>query len=100
MRCLPIYVIKSDGSNLESLARVARKYQIPIIKITSGQRFALVGMKKEDLSKDEVIDLTKRCLQQYQEKAKKRERMARFVDKIGIENLKEAPIYLSNCQLK
>jgi len=34
--------------NLESLARVARKYQIPIIKITSGQRFALVGMKKED----------------------------------------------------
>ena len=55
----------SDGSNLESLARVARKYQIPIIKITSGLRFALVGMKKEDLSKDEVIDLTKRCLQQY-----------------------------------
>jgi NAD(P)H-nitrite reductase large subunit len=44
---------------------------------------------KEDLSKDEVIDLSKRCLQQYQDKAKKKERMARFVDRIGIENLKE-----------
>ena len=41
----------SDGNNLESLARVARKYQIPIIKITSGQRFALVGMKKENVDK-------------------------------------------------
>jgi NAD(P)H-nitrite reductase large subunit len=45
---------------------------------------------KEDLSKSEVIDLTKRCLQQYQDKAKKRERLARFVDRSGIENLKEA----------
>jgi NAD(P)H-nitrite reductase large subunit len=45
---------------------------------------------KEDLSRDEVIDLTKRCLQQYKDKAKKKERMARFVDRIGIENLKEA----------
>ena len=45
---------------------------------------------KEDLSRDEVIDLTKRCLQQYKDKAKKKERMARFVDRIGIENLKAA----------
>ena len=192
----PVGIVTPD--DLESLARVARKYQIPVIKITSGQRFALVGMQKEDvdkiwdelgmdvgkavelclhyvqacpgtavckfgvqdslglgteiesffsgmelpakvkigvsgcpfccgesfvrdigifgkkkgwtfiiggssarrprigdilkedLSKDEVIDLTKRCLQQYKDKAKKKERMARFVDRVGIENLKEA----------
>lgn len=32
---------------LESIAGVAKKYEIPIIKITSGQRFALVGLKPE-----------------------------------------------------
>lgn len=32
---------------LENIAKVARKHQIPIIKITSGQRFALVGIKPE-----------------------------------------------------
>ncbi len=184
--------------DLERIAKVARKYQIPVIKITSGQRFALVGMKKddvdkiwedlgmdvgkatelclhyvqacpgtavckfgvkdslglgmeiekffsdmdlpakvkigvsgcpfccgesfvrdigilgkkkgwtfivggssarrprigdvliEDLSGEEVINLTKQTLEYYQDKAKKRERMARFVDRIGIENMKEA----------
>lgn len=34
---------------LENLASVARKFEIPVIKITSGQRMALVGMKKEDV---------------------------------------------------
>ena len=43
----PVGIITPD--DLESLARVARKYQIPVIKITSGQRFALVGIKKEDV---------------------------------------------------
>ncbi|MCP4373474.1 MAG: NAD(P)/FAD-dependent oxidoreductase [Deltaproteobacteria bacterium] len=184
--------------DLERIVNVARKYQIPVIKITSGQRFALVGMKKddvdkiwkdlgmdvgkatelclhyvqacpgtavckfgvkdslglgieiekffsgmnlpakvkigvsgcpfccgesfvrdigilgkkkgwsfivggssarrprigdvliEDLSGEKVINLTKRILEYYQDKAKKRERMARFVDRIGIENMKEA----------
>ncbi len=32
---------------LENIAKVARKYEIPIIKITSAQRLALVGMKPE-----------------------------------------------------
>lgn len=184
--------------DLERIVKVARKYQIPVIKITSGQRFALVGMKKddvdkiwedlgmdvgkatelclhyvqacpgtavckfgvkdslglgmeiekffsgmdlpakvkigvsgcplccgesfvrdigilgkkkgwtfivggsssrrprigdvliEDLSGEEIINLTKQTLEYYQDKAKKRERMARFVDRIGIENMKEA----------
>ncbi len=185
-------------NDLERIVKVAMKYQIPVIKITSGQRFALVGMKKddvdkiwedlgmdigkatelclhyvqacpgtavckfgvkdslglgmeiekffsgldlpakvkigvsgcpfccgesfvrdigilgkkkgwtfivggssarrprigdvliEDLSGEEVINLTKQTLEYYQDKAKKRERMARFVDRIGIENMKEA----------
>ncbi len=45
----PVGMLTPD--DLESLARVARKYQIPVIKITSGQRFALVGMKKEDVDR-------------------------------------------------
>jgi NAD(P)H-nitrite reductase large subunit len=32
---------------LEGMARVVRKYDIPIVKITSGQRIALVGMPGE-----------------------------------------------------
>ncbi len=184
--------------DLEQIVKVVRKYQIPVIKITSAQRFALVGLKKddvdkiwedlgmdvgkatelclhyvqacpgtavckfgvkdslglgmkienffsdmdlpakvkigvsgcpfccgesfvrdigilgkkkgwtfivggssarrprigdvliEDLSEEGVIDLTKQTLEYYQDKAKKRERMARFVDRIGIENMKEA----------
>lgn len=35
--------------NLEAIARVCRQYEVPIIKITSGQRLALVGMKKDDV---------------------------------------------------
>ncbi len=34
---------------LEKLAMVARKYKIRIIKITSGQRIALVGMRPEEV---------------------------------------------------
>jgi len=183
--------------DLERIVKVTRKYRIPVIKITSGQRFALVGIKKddvdkiwedlgmdvgkatelclhyvqacpgtavckfgvqdslglameiekffsgmdlpakvkigvsgcpfccgesfvrdigilgkkkgwtfivggssarrprigdvlvEDLSGEEIINLTKKILEYYQDKAKKRERMARFVDRVGIENLKE-----------
>jgi NAD(P)H-nitrite reductase large subunit len=34
---------------LEKLAEVARKYKVRVIKITSGQRIALVGIKPEDV---------------------------------------------------
>ena len=37
--------------DLERIVKVTRKYRIPVIKITSGQRFALVGMKKDDVDK-------------------------------------------------
>jgi NAD(P)H-nitrite reductase large subunit len=33
---------------LEAISSVVRKYNIPITKITSGQRLALVGIKRED----------------------------------------------------
>lgn len=33
----------------ETIARVARQYKIPVIKITSGQRLALVGIKAEEI---------------------------------------------------
>ena len=36
---------------LENLAAVVRKYDIPITKITSGHRLALVGIKKDDIAK-------------------------------------------------
>ena len=46
---LPMGVLTPDI--LEKLASVARKYNVRIIKITSGQRIALVGLKPEDVSK-------------------------------------------------
>jgi NAD(P)H-nitrite reductase large subunit len=43
----PVGLLTPD--NLEALARVARKYNVPLIKITSGQRLALLGLQKEDV---------------------------------------------------
>jgi len=192
----PVGLVKPE--DLENIVKVVRKYEIPIIKITSGQRFALVGIKKadvddiwqalgmdvgkatelclhyvqacpgtavckygvqdslglgmeieecfsrtdlpakgkigvsgcpfccaesyvrdiglfgtkkgwsfiiggssarrprigdlvaENLSKEEVIELIKKSLAYYRDNGKKRERMARFVDRVGIEKVKEA----------
>jgi len=36
---------------LEKIALVTQKYNIPVVKITSAQRIALVGIKKEDVEK-------------------------------------------------
>ena len=46
---VPMGVLTPEG--LESLAKVARKYNVRIIKITSGQRLALVGLRPEDVEK-------------------------------------------------
>ncbi|WP_316900719.1 NAD(P)/FAD-dependent oxidoreductase [Pseudodesulfovibrio indicus] len=48
----PVGLVTPDV--LEALARVARKFEIPIMKITSGQRIALVGLEKEQV--DQVWD--------------------------------------------
>ena len=37
--------------DLENVAKVARKYKIPMLKITSGQRIALVGLAPENVQK-------------------------------------------------
>ena len=191
----PVGIVTPE--HLERIASVARKYNVPVIKITSGQRFALVGIERDDvervwhdlgmdvgkaselclhyvqacpgtevctfgvqdslglgtkieafflemdlpakvkigvsgcpfccgesfvrdigvvgtkkgwnlvvggsstrrprvgdviceaLAEDEVIPLIKRTLEYYRDNGRKRERMARFVDRIGIEDLKD-----------
>ncbi|MDD1687589.1 NAD(P)/FAD-dependent oxidoreductase [Methanoregula sp.] len=35
---------------LVKIAAIARKFHVPMVKITSGQRIALIGIKKEDLA--------------------------------------------------
>jgi NAD(P)H-nitrite reductase large subunit len=36
--------------NLETIARVAKEFRIPMIKITSGQRFLLIGVQGHDIA--------------------------------------------------
>jgi NAD(P)H-nitrite reductase large subunit len=43
----PVGLVSPD--ELERIAAAARKFEIPLIKITSGQRFALVGIREQDL---------------------------------------------------
>ena len=44
----------------------------------------------EDLSKEELMDLVKKCLEYYGANGKKKERTARFVERTGIDALKQA----------
>ncbi len=44
---IPVGVIKRE--HLKALAEVVEKYDIPIVKITSGHRIALVGMPEEQI---------------------------------------------------
>ncbi|MDQ0200443.1 nitrite reductase large subunit NirB [Neobacillus ginsengisoli] len=39
----------TDASELRKIAAVAEKYNVPLIKLTGGQRIDLLGVKKEDL---------------------------------------------------
>ncbi|HDP79879.1 MAG TPA: NAD(P)/FAD-dependent oxidoreductase [Spirochaetes bacterium] len=43
----PVGLVTAE--QLERIVEVTRRYDIPIIKITSGQRFALVGIKENDI---------------------------------------------------
>lgn len=43
----PVGLVTPD--TLEALARVGRKFEIPVMKITSGQRIALVGLEEEQV---------------------------------------------------
>jgi NAD(P)H-nitrite reductase large subunit len=55
----------------------------------SGGRPRIADVLAKDLSKNEVIELIKKCLDYYKDNAKKKERTARFIDRIGIEELKK-----------
>jgi nitrite reductase (NADH) large subunit len=44
-----IYAGVTTPSELRRIAEVAEKYQVPLVKITGGQRLDLLGIKKEDL---------------------------------------------------
>ena len=44
----PLGLVTPDA--LQSIVNVAKKYEIPVIKITSGQRMAIVGIKEEDVA--------------------------------------------------
>lgn len=43
-----------ERNHLKAIADAVEKYDIPIVKLTSGQRIALVGLKEEDLQ--EIYD--------------------------------------------
>ncbi|MDB9822906.1 NAD(P)/FAD-dependent oxidoreductase [Deltaproteobacteria bacterium] len=55
----------------------------------SGGRPRIGDVVAEDLGKEEAIDLIKRCLEYYAANGKKKERTARFMERIGIDALKE-----------
>ncbi len=56
----------------------------------AGGRPRIGDVIAKDLSKEQVMDLIKRCLAYYAENGKQKERTARFIERIGIDALKEA----------
>jgi NAD(P)H-nitrite reductase large subunit len=44
---IPAGIVTPD--QLETIAKVGRKYNVPILKITSGQRFLFAGLESEDV---------------------------------------------------
>ena len=56
----------------------------------SGRNARVGDVLAEEISKEEVIALIKRCLDYYCEHARKRERTARFIERVGIDTFKAA----------
>lgn len=56
----------------------------------SARRPRIGDVIAEDISKEEVISLTKRCLKQYASNGKKKERTARFIERISIDEFKKS----------
>lgn len=56
----------------------------------SGGRPRIGDVIAEDLSTEEVVELAKRCFDYYRNNAKPKERTARFIERIGIEEFKRA----------
>jgi NAD(P)H-nitrite reductase large subunit len=49
MTRIPAGIVTPD--DLEKIAKAGRKYRVPMLKITSGQRIALIGLKPGDVQK-------------------------------------------------
>jgi len=56
----------------------------------SGGRPRIGDIIVEDLSEEAALDLIKKCLDYYSKNAKPRERIPRFIQRIGIEEFKKA----------
>jgi NAD(P)H-nitrite reductase large subunit len=56
----------------------------------SGGKPRIGDVIAEKLTKEEVIDLAKKCFQYYADNAKEKERTARFIERIGIDEFKKA----------
>jgi len=56
----------------------------------SGGKPRIGDVIAEGLTKEEVIDLAKKCFQYYADNAKEKERTARFIERIGIDEFKKA----------
>lgn len=56
----------------------------------SGGKPRIGDVIAEKLTKEEVIDLAKKCFQYYADNAKGKERTARFIERIGIDEFKKA----------
>lgn len=56
----------------------------------SGQRARIGDILAEEISSEEVVTLINRCLDYYAEHGKKKERTARFIERIGVETFREA----------
>ena len=56
----------------------------------SGRRPRIGDIIAEDIEREEVLKLTKRCLEYYAANGKKKERTARFIERIGIDEFKKS----------
>ncbi len=56
----------------------------------SGRKVRSADILAEDLSDDEAIALAEKCVKYYAANAKKKERTARFMERIGIDEMKKA----------
>lgn len=61
-----------------------------IVGGTSGRRPRIGDIIAESLTDDQAVGLAQKCLEYYKNNAKPRERISRFIERIGIEAFKKA----------
>ncbi len=61
-----------------------------IVGGTSGRRPRIGDLIAENMTDDQACELAQKCLEYYKNNAKPRERISRFIDRIGIEDFKKA----------